>query len=122
EISLGGEAPHLAQQVPGRFVLDALGDEIQPEATRELDRRPDNGGTTGIRREPADERAVDLDLLDGEPLEIGEGGVAGPEVVDGKAESLLPEPVHGFEYPTGFGHDRVLGDLQLQRQGVRVRS
>jgi hypothetical protein len=43
--------------------------------------------STGLSATPLHERAVHLDLVHGELLEVGEGGMAGTEVVDGQAHA-----------------------------------
>ena len=69
-----------------------------------------------------DERLVDLEDVDGEALEVAEGGVAGPEVVDGDADAHLPELGQGQGRPLGVLHQDALGDLEDQLAGDRCRS
>src|SRR5512139_4101765 len=75
-------APLLAQEgqlVPG---FHAFGDDAQAQAARQLDYRAHDGGVVGVAVEVAHERAVDLQPVDGEALEIAERRVAGAEIVD----------------------------------------
>src|SRR5450631_377124 len=79
------------RQLGGR--LDAFGDDLQVEAVAHLDDCQSDGGVVGVVGDLADEAEVDLELVDGEPAQVGQAGVPGPEVVDG---DLHPD---GFEVP-----------------------
>ena len=52
------------------------------------------------------ERAVDLELRDGEAREVGERRVAGAEVVDGDADAELLEPARCVARP-GAGSETI---------------
>ena len=63
-------------------LLDALGNDLEPERPPEIDDRPGDRGPLAGRRDAGDERAVDLQDVDREALEVAQRRVAGPEVVD----------------------------------------
>src|SRR3954454_22591785 len=67
-------------------VLDALGHGAEPEPAAEVDHALHDRGVRRVGQQVADERAVDLELVDRQVLEQPERGVAGPEVVDGHAD------------------------------------
>ena len=60
---------------------------------------------------PADELAVDLEHVDRQAVEVGERGVAGPEVVDGDADAEASDPVEDLDRPGEVVHHGALGDL-----------
>src|SRR5262249_49489648 len=53
--------------------LDPLGRNAQLQALRQRDDRPDDRGVTAAGPDLADERAVDLDRVDREPIEVAQG-------------------------------------------------
>ena len=82
------------------LVLDALGDDLQPEAPGQADDGGDQRRAARVRVDQRiDERLVDLEHVDGEALQMAERGVAGPEVVDGDPDAQLPELGEGLATP-----------------------
>ena len=71
-------------------LLDPLGERLDRERLAELDERADERLALLGLGEPRDERAVDLQRVDGELLQVGERGVAGAEVVDRDAHARAP--------------------------------
>ena len=71
--------------------LDALGDGHQPERVRDLHDRAHEQRARAAE-DVAHERAVDLEQVDRELLEVGERRVAGAEVVDGEPDAERAEP------------------------------
>ena len=67
-------------------LLDPLGQGLETEGLAQLDQGADQRPGLGRVGHGGDERAVDLEGVDGELLEIGQRGVAGAEVVDGDAD------------------------------------
>ena len=68
-------------------------------------------------RDAGHERPVELELVDREVPQVGEGAVAGAVVVDRDPQ---PEPAQGLEHrPRALRveHDDALGDLELERAG-----
>jgi len=68
--------------LPRLVIFDAFGDDAFSESVSERDRGVDDGRVGGVRRHPGDEGFVDLDLVDWEGLEVGEGREPGSEVVE----------------------------------------
>ena len=64
-----------------------------------------------------DERFVDLDFVDGKAFEVGEGGVAGSEVVDGEADAELGEGFEDADVAAFVFHDPGFGDFEGQPGG-----
>ena len=67
--------------------------------------------------EPGDEGAVDLQDVDGEPVEVAEGGMAGAEVVEGQLHTHVTELLEQPDGVVDVAHHHALGDLE--RQGAR---
>ncbi len=63
------------------------------------------------------ERSVDLQLADGQALQVGERGVPGSEVVHGEADADVGERRQCLERSLGLIHHGALGDLELQAIG-----
>ena len=66
------------------------------------------------RPEVGHERAVDLERLDGEVLEIGERRIARAEVVDGHVHAELAHRAHGERRGGFVDHQQALGDFELE--------
>src|ERR1700730_7967757 len=70
--------------------LDSLGDELQSQALRHAHDGADNGRIVGINCHVAHERAIDLECIDGQMLQVAQAGVARPEVIDEDARPQVP--------------------------------
>jgi hypothetical protein len=64
-----------------------------------------------------DERLVDLEGVDGEAAQVGQGRVAGAEVVDGQVHAERLELVQADDGHLQVVHQDALGDLQGQALG-----
>jgi hypothetical protein len=76
----------------------------------------DDGGGAGVHPDDGDEAPVDLDHVDGQVDEAGQGGVAGAEVVDDQWAAQLVQGVQLF-HGADAAHDLALGDLQAEPVG-----
>jgi hypothetical protein len=85
---------------------------------REAGHRPDDGGVLRLVAHALDERAVDLETVHRQTLQIRERGVAGAEVVDGQAHADRLEGVQPVEHPRVVAHQDGLADLELQATRV----
>ncbi|SVB08632.1 uncharacterized protein METZ01_LOCUS161486, partial [marine metagenome] len=83
------------------FSFDALRHDLEPHAVGQCDGAGDDRRVAVVVTESGDERTVDLEEVDGEPLEVGERREAGPEVVQADAHAEAGEVV---EHPFG---DRI---------------
>src|SRR3954451_7988971 len=79
EVALRHRAAELAQDVGLRLALDPLGDDAEPERGGHRDDGGDDRRVLRAAPEVGHERAVDLDRVDGEVLQVLEGRVARPE-------------------------------------------
>src|SRR6202041_3083690 len=78
--ALAAVALLVLEQVELVRALDALGERLDRHRLAELHERADQRLAFGVLTETRDERAVDLQRVDRELLEMGERGVAGAEV------------------------------------------
>ena len=69
---------------------------------------------SGAAEDVAHERAVDLEQVDRELLEVGERRVAGPEVVDGEPDAEVAQPPEPDGRRRRVLHQRAFGDLEDQ--------
>src|SRR5581483_1012931 len=118
EKALAAVALFALQVAELRRLLDAFADRFQAQGLAELDEGVDEGAGLAGGGDPGDEGAVDLEGVDGELAQVGEGAVAGAEVVDRDpdAERLERDELGGSL--VGVAHERRLGDLE--GQGRRV--
>ena len=84
---------------------------------RELDGRAHDRGAAGIRGHVGDEGAVDLELVDRQVAQVGEGAVAGAVVVDRDPQAEPAERLEDLAGTLRVDHDHALGDLELERAG-----
>ena len=109
------------EQPPGRAILDALGDDLEAEAVGEIDRRSHDDLVRGSRAQVAHEGLVDLELVDRQGLELGEGGVTGSEIVDRDADAECSDAFEDGRRLLRISHHGALRHLELQasRRGAR---
>lgn len=94
-IALHFVALDLAKQIENVLILDTFGNRFQPQAVRHLDDRPHDRRVFRIHGHITHEGLVDLELVDLEPLQVREAGVAGSEIVDRQLDAHLLEPLDG---------------------------
>jgi hypothetical protein len=99
------------------LVLDALGDDPQTQFPAENDDRAGDARTVVVAFQGADEAAVDLETIGRQLVEVGQGRVAGTEVVDGHRDShgtqAFEQGNDGFE----AADCNRFGDFQFQIGG-----
>ncbi len=81
-VALHAGAPKRAQDVELAHCLDALTDGVEVKGLRHSDDGGDDRPIVGVGLETLDERAVDLQFVDGEAAQSRERGKAGTEIVD----------------------------------------
>jgi hypothetical protein len=77
--------------------LDAFGDDLQAEAEAHRDHRVDDRRRLGLRHDGANEREIDLERVDGEPLQTAEHRVPRAEVIDCDAHSKVADVLQQAE-------------------------
>src|SRR3712207_4179729 len=88
-VALGYIAAHLPQPLELLLFLYPLGDSLDAQGMRQVDYRRYQHLRPRIFAEPADERTIDLDVLYGEALEVGERGVPCPEIVQDRPHAEI---------------------------------
>ena len=97
--------------------FDALGERVHPEVLREGDDGPHDLRTAAAAVQTLDEPTVDLEGVHRETLQVGEGRVAGAEVVEIDLDAEVVQPMHDVDGELGNLDDGALGDLELQPIG-----
>ena len=118
--ALAAVAVLVPQQRELLLLLDALGEGLDRERLAELHEGVDQRLALLVALSTRDERAVDLQRVDREALQVGERGVAGAEVVDRDAHAELLDRGQPRGGLLGVAHQRGLGDLDRQRVGVEA--
>ena len=90
EVALAERAPEVLQRGELLVVLDPLGDRAQTELVPDPYDRARQARFLR-RAEQLDERAIDLEDVDGEAVEVAQRGVAGAEVVDRQRDAELAQ-------------------------------
>src|SRR5215469_2156309 len=97
--------------------LHPFGDRRYAHGGGQVDDRADDGRVHPAFANPLDERPVDLDLVRGEVLQVGQRGMTGAEVIDGQAHAELAELAHDLAGTRDVVHDHGLGDLEYEQLG-----
>lgn len=103
-------------------VFHAFRKGAQPEVVRHPRDDVHDGRIVRLARAVADERAVDLEFVGRQALEVSEVRITGPEIVDGKP---YPEPVEGaqlLDHVLGIVHRDALGDFKLELVSRQIRG
>jgi hypothetical protein len=99
-----------------------FGDDAQAEVVSQLDLRLHEDVVARVADHVRDERPVDLDLVDGEHLQMGHRRVAGAEVVDRRTYAQVVDLTQDVDRHVGVGHHGVLGDLHAQQASRDIRA
>src|ERR1035437_3132153 len=124
QITLAFVATLRRHQLHLLFRLDAFSDHGFVEAGAEAGDGTDDGAGVALVAEIADERLVDLDLIERELAQVVERGVAGAEVVERQADAEILELPHGSQGALALLEQHALGDLELEplRMQSRLRE
>src|SRR6266511_3116230 len=107
-------ASHLAEPSQGLGVLHPLGHHPKAEVSTEVHGGTSDHPVVGVLPHVHHERSIDLDLADGKPPKMAEGGVPGPEVVDRQRDPHLGQEGHHPDRSSRVGHQEALGELERQ--------
>ena len=114
EIALSLFAAHPDQEIRRGPVLDAFGDDGQAQLLAEPDGRTDDRRVVGIGQQSEHERAVDLQPVEREFLEIAQAGKAGAEIVEHEANAKLLNLEERIQRALLVVEQDVLGDFELE--------
>ena len=94
-----------------------LGHHIHAHVTRHRQRGTHHGLVIATARQGADKGPVYLQPVDGEAFEPGQRGIAGAEIIQGKAAAQLHQRMEYLQVTRILVHQRAFGQLQLQHAG-----
>ena len=123
EVALQQVAAHGGELPGGGLVLDALGHDAQAEVVTQVDGAADDGGVAGLAQSPAVKLLSILISSTCQPLQVGQRGVPGAEVVDGDLHAHAPAVRRRISaLRLGVAHQPALGDLEHQPLAGRRRA
>src|ERR1039458_4089548 len=124
KIALAFVATLRSHQLQLLFRFDALGDHGLVETGAETGDGANDRPGVALVAKIADERLVDLDLMEGELAQIVERGVAGAEVGERQADAEILELLHRRQGAVVVLEQQTLGYLQLDplRRQPRLRQ
>src|SRR5207244_10754455 len=109
EEALAELAAELLEERQLRAGLDALGEHLLVERLAELEDGAHDLAAVALARHAVDERAVDLERIDGQRRQVAQRRIAGAEVVDGKRDAHVMQRREGRDGVLAAVHDAALG-------------
>lgn len=103
---------HLRRGFERARVFHLLGDHLEVERARELDHRRHHRLVDRVDAEIADERAVDLQIVERQVLQVAERGQAAPEIVERELAAHAVQHADEALRMLDVRDDRVLGDFE----------
>jgi len=85
--ALHGVAAHVGEELSDGIGLHTFRDHLHTQRVGQVDDGAHNGDTGNLGLHRHDEGLVNLDLPHREPLQVGQRGVAGAEVVQGQRDT-----------------------------------
>src|SRR5262249_47422677 len=95
--------------------LHTLGDHLLAELIRKRDDRAENERGRAVGPSVAHQRAVDLDGVTREAVQIAQRAIARAEIVEREARAEALEPGENLDGALWVLHDEGFGDLELER-------
>ena len=97
-----------------RSVFHTFGTHLHAKVVGQHHDRRTDGGIVGIAVDVLDERAVDLDEVDRQALQIRQARIPRTEIVDGNAHAQLSNGREVFDGALGAFHQHRLGHFQFK--------
>jgi hypothetical protein len=104
----------VSQMCRAQVVFDAFCNDIEAQAMAELTHQSDNGVVRGRGHAAHHETLIDLDLIECEIWQQGEGGVAHAEIIDGDTNSEVAHRVELIDRVQHVCSGGSLGDLESE--------
>src|SRR5882757_9788438 len=120
EVSLPLLATVRAQEFQLLWRLDPLGDHPQSERMRERNHRLGDRRIVPGLVDPAHERAVDLQAVDGQPRQIAQARIACAEIVHGDLHAERFQAIQDVGCLLAILDQDALGELELQTPGLKL--
>ena len=114
EIPLKNIAATALQEIHLKRRFHAFGDHRQAQVMGHGNNALGDRCIVRVGGDFLDERAVNLDLVDGQTLEVAEAGKTGAEIIERNANPQRLEPVQRVDRLFSVMQQKRLGDLQLQ--------
>jgi len=111
-------ATHAGEAVALLFRLHAFGNDRQTHGAAERDDGLSDGGAAFFGENIADERAIDLDLVEGQFLQVSQRRVAGAKVVEREPQSMGLEFLHLVADVLHVFNQNAFGEFEAQFGGV----
>jgi uncharacterized protein (DUF2336 family) len=109
------EATPLLDEPRGlRVLFDALGDDVKPEALREVEHHADDFLVAHVVADAGGERAIELEVCGRQAAQVRERRVAHAEVVDRRRDTQLTQALEPRDDELRVAHRRALGQLDHQ--------
>ena len=97
--------------------LDTLGDDLEIQVMTERDDGADDRGVVRVGADVGDERAVDLQRVQREALQIVQRAVTGAEVIDRERKPEFLQRQQRAPPRFGVLHEHPFGELELEQRG-----
>ena len=118
QIALEGGAAQVRQAALVRWGLDPFGDHPESELVRQGDDGGGDGGIVAVVQNVAHEALVDLQFVQRQALQVGQGRVAGTKVVERKTHAMVFQREHLEDGGVDVRHQHALGQFQLEPLGA----
>ena len=113
-VALAQLAAQVEQHLAVVHGFHALGDDLAVEGPRQAEHAFEDGQVVGVVEHVAHEALVDLELVHGQALEVGQRGVAGAEVVQREGHAHVAAGHHDLGDAGQVAQSAGLQHLQLQ--------
>src|SRR5690242_16195688 len=120
QVALSEPAADAAQRGELAGMFDALGHHPQVQRLRHAEDRLDERTRLAFAVDALDEGSIDFQYVDRQPAQVSDGGVAGPEIVDGQRYSEFSQAVQDFQWLTVVVDQHAFGDLEDELGRVHV--
>ena len=114
EKALKNVAAVVGKEAALRFCLHAFCDDFETQAVCQGQGGEADGGIVLVGLNVLDERAIQLEGLDGQQLEVGQGGIAGTEIVNRQFHAHCAQGLQLCDGPLRVFHRHRLGHLQFE--------
>jgi hypothetical protein len=102
------------QRIPLRLHLHAFGDDRQSQVLAEGDNHLDDCGVAGVAEDVPDKTLIDFQLVQRQPLEIGEGRKTRSEIVQRETHTCRIQHRHPGHDVIDVRYQHALGQFEFQ--------
>ena len=120
QVTLGMEATEAGEHGLLLPSLNSLGDNVEPGGFGYFQDRLDQERRRRARVEVAYEGLIYFDDVRGEIRQVGERGIAGPEIIDRDLDAEAPKAVQSLAAHLPVIQTQSLGDLEDEKVGSQA--